>query len=288
MLSRGRASRDRIKAVAEALSRIPIAAVEIVETSDPQYAAVKKIHLAHGRAAAALVVANALISYRLSTPGEEYWQEFARYMAAQKTPSDVDELIELFESFLRISRGNRMLVQQKLKRLIKAREVLARLLEEPDRYLNLSRLVQDLTTVYTGKGTEKTIVFAAKMLHYLHLAQGVEEEGVNEIPVPIDRRMALLSYTSGILDMEPAEVMTKGRDEAVKAWLEVAHLSGIPSISLDAVVWLPAQRIDKLLRRGVDYARDEYARRLVNYTRGLVRWGTARLVARELIYRGIG
>jgi len=268
------------------LALVPRIAVDVVETSDPQYAAVKRLYGVHGLRAAALVVANALVSYRLTRPGEEYWSEFADYFARKPTPQDVKELIDMFIEFLEASRGNRRLVQQKLARLRKASSVLQRLLDQPDRYRDLKRLVDELAAVYSGKGVEKTIVFAAKMLHYLYRAAGLEEVNANTVPIPIDRRMAILTYTSGLLDASPSEVMSKYRDAAVEAWLEVAKRSGIPSISLDAIVWLPAYRIETRLRRGIDYARDEYAKKLVEYTRGLIKWGHARRIAEEVIYRG--
>jgi len=281
-------NRYRVAAVARALSGVPKGAIDVVETADPQYAAVKKVLRAHSYpAAAALVVANALISYRLTLPGEQYWNEFADFASTRPTPREADDVVRLFEEFLQASRGNRRLVPQKLARLRRAKPVLERLLREPERYRDLSILVRDIASTYSGRGTEKTIVFAAKMLHYLNRAAGVPEEGLYSIPVPIDRRMALLTYTSGLLDDEPSMIMSRRRDEAIEAWRLVAEKSGIPAVSLDAVVWLPAYRIERALERGLDYARDEYARRLVNYTKGLVRWGAARRIAEEILHRDI-
>jgi len=277
----------RVKRVGEALSLVPSVAVDVVETSDPQYIAVKKLYSVHGEAVAALVVANALVSYRLTLPGEEYWSEFAAYFSARPLPGSAEELVEQMGTFLRRSRGNRRLVEQKVSRLRRAEHVLQRLLEYPQDYRDLEKLVHDLSAAYSGRGVEKTVVFAAKMLHYLHRAMGVEEYNADVIPIPIDRRMALLTYTSGIIDAPPEAIMTRLRDAAVEAWLAVSKESGIPAISLDAVIWLPAYRLETLLRRGTDYARDEYAKRIVNYTRGLVRWGVARRIAEEVIQRGL-
>jgi DNA-(apurinic or apyrimidinic site) lyase len=276
---------ERVERLAEVLAEVPLAAIDVVEVSDPQYLAVRDLVRRVGPPAAALVVANALVSYRLSMPGEEYWQEFSKFFSMQGPPSSVDELLEMFARFFSVSRGNRMLHKQKLARLRRAAPVLARLLAQPKRYRDLRLLVEELRAALGSRGDEKTIVFAAKMLHYLHRALGVEEKGLDEVPVPIDRRMALLTYTSGLLDAEPERIMSQMRRDAVEAWMQVARRAGIPSVSLDAIVWLPAYRLERHLQLGLDHARDEYARRLVEYTRGLVKWGLARRLAEEVLHR---
>ncbi len=275
----------RARRVAEALAEVPVAALDVVEASDPQFQAVGRLLRVHGLGpAAALVAANALVSYRLTSTGEEYWTEFAGYMASRGSPRSGAEAVRLMEEFLRGSRGNRRLLEQKLNRLRRAAPLLDRLLRSPLDYLDLRRLVREAASVLGARGDEKTIVFAAKMLHYLYRAAGLEPRGGEEIPPPIDRRMALLTSTSRLVEASPSEIMTRRRRDAVAAWLEVARLSGIPALRIDAVVWLPAQRIEQLIRRGLDVAREEYARRLVAYTRGLVRWAAARRVAEEILY----
>ena len=275
----------RVASLAAALREIPSLAIDVIESDDPQYRAVASLVRLYGEKASVLVVANALISYRLSMPGEEYWQEFAEYFQRRGAPASVEELLGSFRDFLSASKGNRVLRDQKLSRLRRASRVLQALMEEPERYRDLRRLVEDLRLALGGRGDEKTLVFAAKMLHYVHRALGVEEKGLNEVPVPIDRRMALLTSTSGLLDAAPEEIMSRLRGAAVEAWMNVSRLAGIPSVSLDAVVWLPAYRIERIVLRDLERARDEYARRLVSYTRGIVKWATARRIAEEVLHR---
>ncbi len=276
---------ERVHEVGRVLARVPRDAIVFVETSDPQYAAVGHLYRRHGLQAVALVVANALVSYRLSLPGEKYWQEFADFFASTETPTTVEMLVAEIRRFLYSSRGNRLVREQKLARLRKAAPVLERLLESPEEYTDLRLLVRSLASVLRARGEEKTIVFAAKMARYLYMHAGLETRGGEEIPVPIDRRMALLTSSSGMVAARVQAIMSRLRGDALRAWMTVARESGIPSISLDALVWLPAQGVEKHIRRGIEVARDEYARKLVSYTGGMVKWGLARSVAEQLLYQ---
>ncbi len=276
---------ERVHGVGQVLARVPRNAIVFVETSDPQYVAVGHLYRRHGLQAVALVVANALISYRLSLPGEKYWQEFADFFASTETPTTAEMLVAEIRRFLYSSRGNRLVREQKLARLRKAAPVLERLLESPEEYTDLRLLVRSLASVLRARGEEKTIVFAAKMARYLYMHASLETRGGEEIPVPIDRRMALLTSSSGMVAARVQVIMTRLRGDALKAWMTVARESRIPSISLDALVWLPAQGVEKHIRRGIEVARDEYARRLVSYTGGMVKWGLARSIAEQLLYQ---
>lgn len=278
-----RVRRDRVEALAEALSRVSPGAVEVIELSDPQYGAVRRIAKRHGGPGVALVVANALVSYKLSLPGEEYWNEFADAAVEAETPRTSDDVIAFMERFLSSSKGNRVLVAQKLSRIRRAKSVLEVLVKQPDTYTMLSRLVGDLSRSLGGRGDEKTIVFAAKMAYYYYRALGLDAD-THGIPLPIDRRMALLTSTSRLIEAPPSRIMTRLRREALQAWSMVADSSGIGMLHLDALVWLPAYRIEKLIQRGINIAREEYARRLVEYSRGSIPWSLARRLAREILY----
>lgn len=275
----------RVKALASVLREAPASAIDVIELNDPQYHAVKKLVSIHGEAAVALAAANALISYRLSMPGEKYWMEFAGWASKRPRPGSGRELVTEMKEFLAESRGNRMVGLQKARRLERALPALEKLLREPRKYSNLGLLVRELAGALGARLEEKTIVFAAKMAYYAYRALGIEVSGKDDIPLPLDRRMAVLTSASGLLDAPPDRVFTRHRAEAVKAWQMVAAESGIPGIHLDAVVWLPAQGIERNLRIGLEYAREEYACKLVDYSRGVIGWGLARRVAGEILYR---
>ncbi|BEP18617.1 N-glycosylase/DNA lyase [Pyrofollis japonicus] len=268
----------------EALSRIPLDAVHVIESNDPQYTAVKKIIEKCGPRGVALVVANALISYRLSLPGENYWLEYANYLSTEGCDNDISIIIS---RFLAISRGNRMLHRQKLSRIQKASRALQSISVNPLLFRDLRLLVNRIAASLGARPWEKTIVFAAKMAYYAYRALGINVKNAEEIPLPIDRRVALLTSTSGLIVAEPEIILQRLRDEAITAWRRVSEISGMPALHLDAVIWLPAKGIEKYLKMGIEAAREEYAKRLVDYSQGLIKWDVAKRVATEILYYDI-
>ncbi len=276
---------SRVRALATAVRRVAVA-LDVIERSDPQYKAVEAITARHGRAALAIVVANALVSYRLRVPGEEYWQRYSRWWLSRPTPSSIEDLVKGVVEFLERERLGAA-IELKTRRLLRAREALKTVLENPESAANLENLVRMLQRVLKAKGGEKTLFFAAKMAYYALKALGLPVETESPaLGMPIDSRIALVTSSSGILEADPATIYTRLRDKAIEAWEKVAKISNIPVIKLDALIWLPARGIEKLLRKGLlASARDEVARRLYTLSRGMVSWSDAELFARELVYR---
>ena len=276
----------RVQSVAEALSYVDEKAVDVIEASDPQYKSLARLARAYGVKAVFFAVANALVSYRLLMTGEEYWTCYADSLLARapEPPADFEEALDLVVRFLSECKGSRMMLKQKLARISRAQGVLRRIYENPLAFSDLSRLVSELTMSLGGKGDEKTIVFAAKMAYYVYRSLSVTVTNQDKVPIPLDRRMAILTSTSRMLRCSVSTIMTRCRSNAVKAWSLVAQASGIPSLHLDAVVWLPAQHIERLLSRGLEVAREEYARRLTSLSHGLISWKVASRVAKEVLY----
>ena len=277
----------RVYAIANALREVRPEAIDAIEFNDPQFKAISRIVNVYGRKAVALVVANALVSYRLTLTGEEYWTEFADWFTRTRPHVEkASDVLNAFSSFLSVSKGNRILRVQKLNRLQRAAKVLESVLIEPDHYLDLRLLVKELAMSLKAKPFEKTIVFAAKMAYYTFKVLGCTVRLEEIVVIPVDRRIALLTVTSGLLDTHPKNIMSQYRDTAIGAWREIARLSNIPLLRLDAIVWLPARGLEKLLYRGrIEAARDEFARRLNNFSSGLIDWHTARDIARQILYR---
>jgi DNA-(apurinic or apyrimidinic site) lyase len=278
--ARGVIDLSRVEAVAEALSEIPLEAIEALELADPQYRAVKLVAEVYGEKGLVWVIANALVSYRLTSRGEEYWLEFAGRLAEHRPPPD--DILGFFQRFLPNSRGNRMLTRQKLNRLQRALPALRRIASSPLDYRDLTRIVRELSVELGSRPYEKTIVFAAKMAYYFFKSLGVEIEGKN-VPLPIDARIALISSTSRIVYDSPTRIVARP-ENAVKAWQMVSEKSSIPTIHLDAVVWLPAAGVDRVVRRDLEKARELFARNLYNYLGRAVGWPAVERVARELLY----
>jgi DNA-(apurinic or apyrimidinic site) lyase len=274
----------RIEAVAQALSRVPIEAVKVIEFSDPQYKAVKRIALAYGAKSIVAIVANALVSYRLPVRGEIYWSNFADYLLSKGRIDSFEEFIESVREFVANRMQGGALIDQKLGRIWKALDALRELYMNPLGFTDLTRLLELLASHMKSRGVEKTIVFAVKMAYYFYTALGIEVSNTYDIPLPVDRRVAIITSSSRILHAPVRGIMGRYRDEAIEAWGKVSRLSDIPLINMDAIIWLPAQNILGLLRRGIDVAREEYAKRLVEYSKSIISWDVARRIAAELLY----
>lgn len=275
---------DRVSLVAKALSRIPLSSIKVIEYSDPQYEAVKKIALAYGVTGIVAVIANSLVSYRLPVQGETYWKTFAEYLSTRRRPGSFEDLLATIEEFVSSTVRARALASQKLGRIRKALGALQELYTSPYEYRDLAKLLDLLTTHMRGRGVEKTIVFAAKMAYYFYTALGYSVSNANTVPLPVDRRVAILTSTSRIIRAPVRDIMGRYLDTTITVWRRVSELAGIPLINMDAVIWLPARGITGLLQKGLDFARDEYAKRLVEYSRSTISWSVARGVAIELLH----
>ncbi len=265
---------------------MPVEAIDVAEVSDPQFTAVKRIAGRHGEATVAIVVANALVSYRLNMHGEEYWLKYSEWWISRSTPVSSIEVVEAIAEFLRVYRVP--LYQQKLKRLERAKRIIDVLLKEPFAYIDVSKLYRDTAREVGRAGPgryQKTAAFAAKMAYYAYRALDISVEGLWGIPIPLDKRFALLTATSGIIPVHPDIVYTRHRDAAEEAWRRIAELSGHPPVRLDTLLWLPARSIEPLIRKGLlGVARDEYTQKLLYYTGGRVDTRLARRIAEELLY----
>ncbi|MEM4036048.1 MAG: N-glycosylase/DNA lyase [Fervidicoccaceae archaeon] len=241
--------RDRIDVVARAVAELGRGALLALERGDPQFEAISRLAASSRDPGlfVAMVVANALVSYKLTSRGEEFWAEFS--LAASS--SDASSVAEFFERFLRESRANRALLEQKLSRvrafessslsaLLRARwpEILSS--EEGLRvlWLKLSQLF----------GPSKTSAFAVKMAYYAARALGLEPDPPREVPVPVDLRVALVTATSGLVAGRHwrevwRELRGGKRELASRAWVAVAERAAIPPLNLDALLWLSADAV---------------------------------------------
>ena len=276
-------NKRRVEALASVLRGVPPKALEASEAADPQYQAVSGIVLRHEEKGVAIVVANALVSYRLPKHGEDYWMDYRRFWERRPTPTSVDELIEGVVEFLRNMRV--AVLEQKVGRLKRARRVLEAMLEDPFEYRRLTLLYDELVKSLHGPRYQKTVAFAAKMAYYAFRALGADVEELEAIPVPLDKRFALLTATSGLLSYDPDTIYSRLRSEAERAWRLVADASGIPPARIDTLLWLPARGIERLVLKGlIGHARDEYTHRLLYYTAGHLDVKKARRIAEEVLY----
>lgn len=244
---RVRISRERANEIGEFFRRHGEDIITAFEIRDPQYRALETLYqtLNDCNSLALLTLLNALISYNLSSTGEEYWWEFARYENFKHYTRDPEKLWDSMRRFLLTSRGNTMNREQKLRRLSRVRE------EEfhiefyamADEYMrDLRKLVERLSEIMRQSSDDKTIVFTAKMLYYVSKICGIRNPIMEGIRIPVDRRVASVSYTSELLEVlapgNPIEIIFREKEKALEAWDIVSSISMIPQIRLDSVIWI--------------------------------------------------
>ena len=275
----------RAVALGRALSPLGGAALSAIVSRDPQYVAVERIVRVCGARGVSIVVGNALVSYRLTARGEDYWLELAGYVEGRGGSAASVSPVVLLEGFLDRSAGNRLLRVQKKRRLERARSLLEDIAVRYDAYRDLGFLYSRLLSVLGGRGGEKTIVFAVKMAYYAYRALGLSVEGVEDIPLPVDRRIGLLSVSSGIVRARCLEeVVGRYRSSAIRAWSVVSRVSRIPLVDLDAVLWLPLRGADREILAGrLEEARRMYSRSLYRYAEPYLELRRAEEIARLLI-----
>lgn len=235
---------ERVKLVASELKKIEHVISQLL-TRDPQYTAVKNLLGSLVSSwTALLVVSNALISYQLSMPGEEYWTVFSRYFSK---PSS-EPLPSRFERFLVETHCTRSL-DQKIKRIrvFTSSKLAEKLVANPLQYCSrVKDLVDELSRTLGVDRDSKTIVFAAKMYGYYCIASGLTPDFTG-ISIPVDYRNALLALTSCIVsncsnvDLHKCakELTSSSYSRVVRnAWNTVCTITQIPCLLLDVFTWL--------------------------------------------------
>ncbi|NPB05032.1 MAG: N-glycosylase/DNA lyase [Aquificae bacterium] len=199
----------------EVLSSFSPEEVERIERLDPQYRALERLFSSLGDEELffKLVLVNALLSYRLPTKGERYWNNFANFFSRRPD-------LSAFEEFLRLY--NNRLLEGKLKRLRRALRAVeklsaaefARFCRNPEGLLNF--LVKEMNQPPTAK----TLVFAVKMFLYAcRVAGKAAARAPFSLAVPLDSRLRKVSEDLGF-------------------WNDLSRRVGIAPLHLDALVWL--------------------------------------------------
>lgn len=231
------------------LGLIGLGRVLILEEYDPQFVALKFLSkIGDVRLVSILSLMNALVSYKLSAKGEDYWMEFAKYFV-YNPPENLYSLPERMLDFMRYSKGNRLFIDRKYARLRTLRDssFLTKLGEKFDYYVNnLDVLRSHLATSMNTDVDSKTVVFSIKMLYYgFRASTGKINPLPMSIPIPVDLRIAMMSYITGIIDIkynskslnEIAEIIMKDYKSVQRAWNIVAYESRIPPLHIDSIIW---------------------------------------------------
>lgn len=235
-----RINRNRVEVAASYLSEAEIQELlEKAEVVDPQMRAIEEIARKYRSfsAAAFYALAVAAISYQLSAKGEAHWRLAADY--AQSNPlEDLQRFANLSPS-LKFARSARLSRVEKLAKLWPSFE--AKVSEYTE---NLELLQREVARTLNAKADSKTVVFAVKMFYYTAKAFGIRVEVPREIPLPVDRRVCLVSLTSGVIEGGPPTLENARRllgsapRLVATAWNEACAPSGVPPLKLDALLWL--------------------------------------------------
>ncbi len=263
-----RINNNRIRIISNTIKDIGLEAIKRIEEYDPQFKALRKIHnrIKDLRFLCLAAICNAIISYRLSGHGEDYWLEFAEYLTYRNISLNVnaDYIVDLVAEFLTKSKYNRMLLNQKISRLrrLKTHGVHRTIFDKcPELINNLSRLLVVIANGINAKPDSKTIVFAVKMAYYAARVHGKSIIPPMDIMIPVDRRIGLLSYTSGIIDLNTRITSVRDLERIVlrysgiprEAWRRVSLEAGIPPLNIDSLIWFISRGLGRknllLIRR---------------------------------------
>ncbi len=189
--------------------------VRRIEELDPQYRALEELHSSVGNNELffKLVLVNALLSYRLPTKGEKYWENFSRFFSQNPDLSKFEEFLKLY---------NNRFLEGKLRRLKKVLKAVRKL---DKRFLaefckNPEGLLDFLSKELRQDRSAKTLVFAVKMFIYAcRIAGYTEAKAPQNLDIPLDSRLKKIS-------------------DSLEFWRNLSEELKIPPLHLDAVVWL--------------------------------------------------
>ncbi|MFA5916828.1 MAG: N-glycosylase/DNA lyase [Candidatus Gracilibacteria bacterium] len=232
----------------------------ILEKQDLQYKALEKLFekISDKKLFFGLILTNSLVCYQLSSTGEKYWEEFSKsandyfldlkFKQCIKDP-ETNSVLNLFQysgwqsskiitflkQFLPNSKGNKRLLEVKIKRLEKVENFINIFLNKLDYYLeNLVILRDELAKTMSQKKDAKTIVFAIKMIMY---GISIDKRGKNkdkskgqsikDISIPIDSRLTKIF-----------EVYKEDYTDIKLFYYDLSEKLEIPEIHLDAILWV--------------------------------------------------
>lgn len=229
---------QRIDKVASVFNVLGIKGVGIFENVDPQYLAVKYALKNCGEKITSYAFyVNALLAYRLRISGEKFWSKFAEHLVQEcRNIKDFHQAIDFVRNFT--SRYNSYAYDQKIKRLDKLKHCvnLAYFIDRGDPL----KIAKTASKCLNSSIEAKTMVFSVKMVYYVHKACGRTIALPFELPIPVDKRVAFITYTSGIVESNADNVVSllfRKPDIVRNVWSTISLKSGIPPLNIDAVVW---------------------------------------------------
>ena len=267
-------SYERVETLSELIGKLGLETIYFIEEKDKQLEAMRQLYAGTGHVGyvCLLAVSNALISYRLSVKGEEYWLTFSKELS--KTKPSLNNALENIVRFLRKHRLNVVNLSQKTNRLKKlySTNVVHVIFNNPEIYAkNIVSLWKDIGRVLHANPRSKTIVFSIKMFYYAYYAStGSRIKLPMEIPLPVDFRISTITLTSGLMRFrQPITLADKVKlllsrysDVVREIWSKISIKSNIPPLNLDALIWVFGRNISlqctrkEIIHRTLEYLRE--------------------------------
>ena len=238
---------ERARLVASVLAEVGVERIlALEERLDPQFKAVNEVSRRLGKGVSAIYsMLVALVSYKLSMRGEEWWMCFSRLLLSRRNspPNSLDEVFDDVEWFINKCRGSVIARESKLARVRRlrrhARPLLEAILRDPTIIINRpDHVASMLSRALNTEPWKKTIVFSIKMAYYALREPGSPTPFMREIPMPVDVRVACLTYSSRMVEASGYLDLVARPRPAQEAWRLVSRLSGIPVMHLDSIAWL--------------------------------------------------
>lgn len=218
---------NNIDTLKEILKSLGIESARLIEEKiDLQYAYLKNLQrkLKNDEIFLKLIILNALVSYQLSTTGESWWREFSEYNWSN-IPKE--HITEEYIKFLSNSRGNKRILNVKIKRINKIKPYLKDISLEKFKYYynNMNALRAGIAKELNTKSYSKTVVFTVKIFGY-----GSRVVFNEFIPYPysieIPRDSRIEKYTKKLTNKE-----------ILKFWNEISIETGVPPLHIDSILW---------------------------------------------------
>ncbi len=197
------------------------------ENYDEQYLALRNLHysIKNPSIYLSIIILNAVVSYQLNCSGEAYWWEFSHYYS--KRPPPDNNVGEEMRRFIIVSKCNRRLINQKIKRIEKAAKYVVDICRDWRRLIeNQEIIAYQLAGILNTDPDSKTIVFAVKMLNYgLRILTGKKLPAPFGVDIPLDSRIIKISKKLGL--KEPRAF-----------WRDLSRRINIPQLHIDSLLWV--------------------------------------------------
>jgi len=149
---------------------------------------------------------------------------------------DVENICEAFLTYLTSSPFLKLGIEVRRRRILKICTYRPNLED-------LKKTLSELSILLNADPHQKTLVFTIKMLNYTYMcSRGIKRVAPTDIPIPVDYRVAYLTWCAGLIDLMPEKAMKRYR-EVQSVWDKVAQLAGIPPLHIDTVLWLTGRAV---------------------------------------------